>query len=106
MNNILYIDHIVALLVRKLFVRCAMVESNKNEQSETNCLDRREQSDAGREGGEVQQVRRDPVVFVHLRYQVRGGDVEEVSSGERHEKGDVDLCRGPVGEDASQQKRE
>ena len=44
------------------------------------------------------------MVSVHLRNQIRGGDVEEVSRCERHQKSDVPLERHRVGEDSADQK--
>ena len=69
-------------------------------------LDQHQQADAGGERNEVQHVDLDPVVLVHLRHQVRGGDVEEIPRGEGHDEGDVDLHRSRVGEEASHEKRE
>ncbi len=46
------------------------------------------------------------VVAVHLGDQIRCGDVEEASRGERHQEIDVDRERRRVGDDASHQERQ
>ncbi len=52
----------------------------------------------------MQDVDTQVMVPIHLRNQIRGGDVEEVSRCERHQKSEVQLERHRVGEDSADQE--
>ncbi len=52
----------------------------------------------------MEQIDAQVMVSVHLRNQIRRGDVEEVSRCEGYQKSDVQLERHRVGEDSPDQE--
>jgi hypothetical protein len=63
------------------------------------------QPKAQQERQEVDGIEPGGFFMFNLRYQIRGGDIDEVAGSKGQKKGDVERKRGAMSDDAAGQKR-